>query len=56
MLWSYRESEIILYVPVIYITVVGFIMHTQLLESAKFPATAMFNRIVLHTKKPLTNL
>ena len=39
-----------------YVTVFGFRIHTQMLESAKFSATAMFNGIVLHTKKPLTNL
>lgn len=50
------QGEIILYFPIIYITVVGSIIHTQLPESAKFPATATFYRIVSHTKKPLNKL
>lgn len=50
MLWSHREREIILNFPVIY-TVVGSIIHTQLLKFAKFPIAAMFNGIELHMKK-----
>lgn len=56
MLWSHRESEIILNFPVIY-TVVGSIIHTQLLESAKIPNSCHVQRNwITHEKKPLTDL